>query len=447
MASARLVALKAQIKVNCSEAYSNIVLDSEIRRSGLNKRDVALVAAIFYGVLERKILLDYAISRYSKIKLEKIDCEVLEILRMGFYQLMYMDKIPKSAAVNEGVSLCRAIGKASASGFVNGVLRAFVRSNMDFTLPDKVKNFTSYLSIKYSCPEDIVNMWRGSYGRDCTVDLLKSLAFRPPLNIRINTLKTTKCELKINLLSKGIEVREVPFFHDALELCETGSVEELAGFAEGMFHVQDLASQLCCEVLGARAGEIVMDVCAAPGGKVFTTAQIMENRGRIFAFDLHENKLRLIKQGLSRLSLSIVETSMRDAREPWNSGFLANKVLCDVPCSGLGIIRRKPEIRYKGIERFARLPEIQYNILSNCSQCVKPGGLLVYSTCTLNPQENNIIADRFLRESDGYQAVDLSPICNRFSIKRNNFEPGNQLTMFPHVHGTDGFFIAAFRRG
>lgn len=439
--NARLTALKALLRVEEENGYSNLVLDHGLSQSGLDSRDAAFASALFYGVLERRITLDYQISHYSKMPLSQMAAAVREILRMGFYQLLYMDKVPQSAAVNESVKLTRMMGKDKASGFVNGILRSFIRDGCPCRLPKETNR--DYLPVKYACPQWIIELWLKAYGLENTIEMLENLSGRPPLAIRVNSCRTTQEALAEDLKSEGIEAKQAPGVTDALTLERSGAVEKLKGFQQGKFHVQDLASQLCCQALSPKPGERVYDVCAAPGGKSFTMAQLMENRGELYAFDLYPAKVRLIQEGAKRLGLTVIKAGVRDAANPEKELPPGDKVLCDAPCSGLGIIRRKPEIRYKNKNMLDSLPDLQYLILCKSAILTGKNGVLIYSTCTLNPRENNQVARRFLREHTEFEPY---PISLPPGYERNEFDQENEATLFAGKNGTDGFFLSGFRR-
>jgi 16S rRNA (cytosine967-C5)-methyltransferase len=442
MADAREVALNVLLRVEYDGAYSNLVLDKALRSSRLDGRDSALAAALVYGVLECRITLDYILSGYVKQPLKKLDPPVLCILRMGIYQLVYLQKIPASAAVNESVILSKKIHKERAAGFINGVLRAFVRAGCKYQLPDPDKDLVRHWSIRYSCPERIISLWRASYGDASTLELLRSLAGRPPLTVRVNSLRIATDALSERLRREGVQARPIEGMNDTLTLDHTGSVSRLKSYRDGLFHVQDLSSQLCCKAVAPRPGDRVIDVCSAPGGKAFTLAQMMGNTGEVLAFDLYEQKVRTINEGAKRLGITNLHAAVRDASQPAESLEPADRVLCDVPCSGLGVLRRKPEIRYGKLDGLDSLPDLQYLILCESAKLVKNGGLLVYSTCTLNPSENNLIADRFVKEHPEYLPEPLSfP-----GFTRNSWELEHQMTFMPNLHGSDGFFLSRFRR-
>ena len=440
--SPRGLAAAALYRVNQEGAYSNLVLDSLLSSHELAARDKGLVSALFYGCLERKITLDYIIASYSKTALNQIEPFVLEFLRIGLYQLLYMDKIPHAAAVNESVALAKKSGHGQAAGYVNGVLRAVERNLGKLVFPPE-KNRLTYLSIRYACPKWLIKLWDREYGKQLCEEMLPCLLGRPPLTVRSNPLACRLEELSDSLSREGIQTKEISWLPDSLEIGSTGGIENTEPYQKGWFHVQDLSSQLCCFLLGARPGERVLDVCAAPGGKTFTLAEMMENQGELLSFDLHEQRVRLIQEGASRLGLRNVRAAQRDALEE-SVDFQADRILCDVPCSGFGILRRKPEIRQKDPHILDNLPELQYRILYRSSQMLRPGGILFYSTCTLNPSENERVVSRFLEEKkEEFEPyfLDLPP-----EILRAREEPAHQLTIFPQMCGTDGFFIAGLRK-
>lgn len=434
--TARDAVFNALKRVFLDGAYSNLILDKILSGSDLSAKDKSFASVIFYGVMEKQMLLDYNIQRLSDRPVGNIDKEILVILRMGMYQLFFMKSVPRSAAVNESVNLCKVNKLDSARSFVNAVLRSAVKLN-DLQLPDKRKGKNKYLSIKYSCPETIVKLWRSAYGDEIATQILESLEGRPPVTARVNTLKTDTDSLIYRLETEGIRA-EKTIMPDCI-MISGGSLAETESFSEGLFHIQDMACQICCGILGAKAGETVIDACSAPGGKAFTLAELMENRGSIISCDLYENRLRLVREGAERLGINIIETSAGSSSERDDIP-LSDRILCDVPCSGLGIIRRKPELRYKEDTGIDSLPQMQYDILCNCSRFLKSGGVMVYSTCTLNPKENGDVVRRFLDEHKEFSPV---PLKLPNGIKRQIDESDNELTLFPSENGTDGFFMAA----
>ncbi len=439
--NARNIALRILLNIEENGAYSAIALNNEIKLNKLNKLDSSFVSALVYGVLEHKLTLDYIIKQYSKIPLRKIEAKTKNILRLGVLQLLFMDKVPESAAVNESVKLAKKHKLQKSSGFINGILRSITRAEVKYKLPDENIDFIYYLSVKYSCPQDIVRLWIDSYGKDIAVKILESLRGRPSLSARVNTIKTTPDKLIEELKLQGVIAEKSPIIEDAIVLNNTGSIEHLKAYKEGKLYIQDIASQLCVKVLNPKPNDIVYDVCSAPGGKSFTSALLMKNRGKIYAYDIYDHKLKLIDSTAKRLGISCIKTSLRNGETDKQKLLFADKVLCDVPCSGLGVLRRKPEIRYKDNLIMNDLPNLQYKILCNSSRLVSVGGTLVYSTCTLNPLENQSNAEKFLNEHREFEPLKIN-----IGIAHCIDEKDNMLTLFPHFHSTDGFFISVFKR-
>lgn len=420
----RQTAFQVLNRIERGNAYSNLVLDAQLKQSG-GIESTAFVTALVYGVTERKITLDYILSAFLRQPIQKLRPEVLTVLRMGVYQLKYMDKVPASAAVNESVKLVKKNGCAYAAGLVNSVLRKTAAS--EITYPDK-SDFVKYLSIRYSCPPSLVSHYIHDYGEENAEGILSSSVGAVETILRVNTLKTDTEHLREILRAQGFET-ELGMLKNTLTVKSGGAISACKAYTDGLFHVQDYASAYCVEALDLHPNQILADVCAAPGGKTFTAAQILENRGKIYAFDLYPQRVHLITDGAKRLGISILDAVPHDAAEPMPELFgIADRVLCDVPCSGLGTIRRKPEIRYKDLAFVDNLTELQYNILINASKILRQGGILVYSTCTLNRAENDAVCDRFLKEHPDFERL------------------GDYRTLLPHKDGTDGFFFARFSR-
>ena len=438
--NARSVALQALLQVEENEGYSNIVIDKALRAAGLDARDGALASSIFYGVLERRLTLDYYLAQCLKSPGKKLDPLVQSALRCGAYQILYLDRVPDSAAVNETVALVKAGKKLSAAGLVNGVLRSLSRRKGSLTLPEG--DSPKALSVRYSVPEELILLWRKSYGKSFTARLLESFQKRPALYLRLNPLRTTKDDLAAALEGQGCRIKPLGGLPWGAALEGSGSPAALPQFQEGLFHVQDLSAQLACQLVGAKPGERVCDCCAAPGGKSFTLAEDMENTGELYAFDLYKGRVGLIQQGAERLGLSCILAQRRDGTKPYEDLPQMDRVLCDAPCSGYGVLRRKPEIRYKSLESAKELPELQLSLLENAAGLVRPGGLLVYSTCTLHPAENSGVAQRFLAAHPEFapEAIRLA------GVERCLDEPEHMLTMTPFSGASDGFFAACFRR-
>ncbi|MEG2814010.1 MAG: 16S rRNA (cytosine(967)-C(5))-methyltransferase RsmB [Oscillospiraceae bacterium] len=441
MKTTRQITFDTLMRVFYDGAYSNIAIDKAITEQKFSKTDAAFTTALYYGVLERAIQLDFAISKYLKKPITSIDKEIILILRIGFYQLLYMNGVPDNSSVDESVKLCPYAKKTSAKSFVNAVLRNFLRDKKQIEYPDIKKDELAYYSAFYACPRWLLGLWRKQYGIENAVEFAKAGLISPPLTIRVNTLKTTSDKLIGYLLNKGINAKKHPLLSECLILTQSGSIDKSPQYRQGLFYVQDIASQLCAMELAVSKGDTVLDICSAPGSKAFTIAQEMENDGVIYAFDLFEHKLKLIEQSAKRLDISIIKTAIQDGSIFNKEILLADKVLCDVPCSGLGIIRRKPEIKYKTYDEIADLPEIQFAILQNSSKYVKSGGTIIYSTCTLNKHENQEIVMKFLENNSDFSIGTLSETVNNIANIDNGFA-----TFFPSENGdngaSDGFFIA-----
>ncbi|MBQ4103031.1 MAG: 16S rRNA (cytosine(967)-C(5))-methyltransferase RsmB [Clostridia bacterium] len=432
--TARQTAFSILLKIEKDKAYSNIALDSAVRELSLDSTDCAFISRLVYGVTERKITLDYVISQFLNQPIKKLKAEVLVILRLGTYQILYMDKIPDSAAVNESVSLAKNNKSSYASGVVNAVLRkvSLEKENVFKSLSGDER-----LSILYSAPIDLVRFLMHHYNEENAEEILKSALNKKEITIRVNTLKTTQNEL-IEILEKENISTEITSLKDALIINTKGAVYELDAYKKGLFYVEDVSSQICVKELGLKENYKLIDICSAPGGKSFTASQYMNNTGKIYSCDIHKHRVELIKSGAKRLGIENIIPTVNDATI-FNEEFInADCVLCDVPCSGLGIIGKKPEIKYKSLDEIKELIPIQKEILSTASKYVKKGGTLVYSTCSINPNENRKICDWFLKEHEDFYSVKVSPETERC------IDEGDYLTLLPHINNCDGFFIAKF---
>lgn len=432
MKSARQVVLELLIKMQENGAYSNIVLDNTFSREKLSNRDRAFAAMLFYGVIERRMTLDYIIRQYSSTEFDNIDTDVVQLLRMGIYQLMYT-AVPESAAVNESVNLA----SQSRKGFVNGILRNFVREGKKIDYKELTGD--AKMSVEYSCPKWLIKKWIEMFGEETALEILKDSFGRPPLFVKVNTLKITADQLITQLAKEKIEAKKNALLDDCLELGRIHQIEASKAFCKGLFHVQDISSQLCCRIAKPVFNETVIDVCAAPGGKTFTMAEMMANRGKIYSYDLYDGKVSMINQGAERLGLTIVNADVQDATVYNPKIPMADKVLCDTVCSGLGVIRRKPEIKYKEMKNLEQLPIVQKHIMQTASRYVKPGGTLIYSTCTLNTEENEKVVEAFLAENRSFTPVVVP-------IGISGIEDQCMRTFLPSVTGGDGFFAATLRR-
>ena len=424
------------VKYSKNKVYSNIELNAALIKNNFDERDKIFFTRLFYGVIEKIITLDYYISKISDKTIKKLDIYTLNILRMGIYQLEYMDRVPNNAACNESVNLAKKYSVNSA-GFVNAVLRNYIRRKNEIHKSIDYLDEISGLEVKYSCSADIIKLWIEQYGVETTEKLLESSAVVPDTTVTINSLKISRDEYtaKISQESELIKTKISPY---GLTFLNDISIKNLYGFDGGLCYVQDEASQICALETQAKEGDFVIDCCAAPGGKSFYMSQMMNNKGKIISLDLHKNKLKLIENSAKRLGIDIIEAREHNSQEILSEYLQrADIVLCDVPCSGFGVINKKPEIKYKTADDISELPRVQLKILTACSAYVKENGLLIYSTCTLNKTENEDIIEMFLEKNKNFKCVDFVNISSKTAgIK----------TFFPFENKIDGFFLAKMKR-
>lgn len=418
---ARKLAHTSLVSALSCEKYVNLEVQTALKRSSLEGADRALYSAIVYGTVERLKTIDFIISKLSNRPMDELDIETLCAIRIGICQMAFMDRIPNHAAVDESVELA----PRKSRGFVNAILRSYLRNKPE--MPKKEDGLIKYLSINYSAPEELCELFVRDWGSEAE-DILAAFLERERLSLHLNTLREDSlCEAKKlgateSELCSGVV--NIPSFDGALE-----------GIEKGLWFVQDEASAYAAEVLGALPGETVIDTCAAPGGKSFAVALAMKNEGKLYSFDLHDNKISLIKKGAEKLGITIIEARAQNAKTPAEELMgKADRVLCDAPCSGLGVIGKKPDIKYKDISSVEGLPKVQAEVLRGAAQYVKQGGVLVYSTCTLNKKENEEVVLDFLSENKEFSLVPFG-------------ETDGMRTMLPHKDKTDGFFIAKLKRG
>ena len=433
--NARTTALSALIACRKQGAWADGILKEYIVRDRLDRRDAALASRLCYGVLQNRMLLDHYIQACLSGSIKKLQPVVLEILRLGMYQILLMDKIPVSAAVNEAVEQGKKYANRSASGLINGVLRHAAREKENLPQPES-------LAVRYSHPQPLVDLLTASVGEDNIEALLASHNTAPQTVIQVNPLVSTSETVRQELEKAGVTLEAHPWLSDAFYASGTGNLETIPLFHQGTFLVQDPAARLAVLAADLKPGMTVLDCCAAPGGKSFAAAMTMNNRGSITSCDIHPHKIRLLSNGAERLRIEILHPQLQDARNnviAWNDAMDA--VLADVPCSGLGVIRKKPDIRYKDLENLENLPAIQLDILENVCRYVKPGGTLIYSTCTILKRENEDVISRFLEKHvDFHQEAFALPAAL-------GIQCSGQITLLPSVHHTDGFFICKLRRG
>ena len=421
--------------------WSDGALKKQLSAAALSGRDAALATQLCFGVLQNQMLLDFYLSKFSNIPLKRMEGKVVQTLRLGAYQMLFLTRIPHSAAVNSAVALVKAHCKnPRAAGMVNGILRSMERSLQNMPVIPQ-GDPVAYLSTLYSHPEWLVKEFILSLGEEETAQLLAADNSQPSTTVMVNTTRTTAEALKAMLEADHVEAEPHPWLENCLRLSRTGDLERMEAFQQGLFYVQDPASRLSVLAAGAKPGMRVLDCCAAPGGKSFAAAIAMENQGEIVSCDLHPHKKKLIQAGADRLGLTIITPKTADGkvfRPEWESAF--DLVLVDAPCSGLGVIRKKPDIRYKDPAPLADLPAVQLDILRNAARYVRPGGTLMYSTCTLLYRENGEVVETFLAENKAYKAETFTlpgPV--------GPVQSGS-VTLWPHRHGTDGFFISKMRR-
>ena len=419
MENPRKVAVKALVKINTEKAYSNLIVNSLFSENDLSAQDKAFATALVYGVLERKITLDYVLQKFLKTPLKKVAPFTKEVLRVALYQIMFMDKIPDSAAVDQAVKTVKKSKESRNSGFVNAVLRNILRA--DDLLPKG--DTTEELSVIYSCPEEIIESFTNDYGFENTKNILKESLNPSKLTVRVNTEKTTVEEFKKSI---GVDSEDIGLI-GGLNLKSGIDVGKNSLYKNGFFYVQDKASQTVVSVLKPKENSRVLDMCAAPGGKSFSMALLMKNKGEIISCDLYPKRVELIEKSANRLGLNIIKPTVCDAAVYNEKLGEFDFVLCDVPCSGLGVIGRKPDIKYKAFSEFDSLCGIQISILQNAVKYLKKGGKILYSTCTLRKKENDDIIENFIKEN-------------------TDFKLEYSHTFMPHIDGTDGFYCALLKK-
>ncbi len=446
----RHIAVDMLVRIDSSNAYSNEILDFAIKKNSLSDNDQRLLTRIFYGVLENKILIDYHIGSLSKIRTEKLHEKVLNALRIAIYQIIFLDNIPISAAVNESVKIAKLTNKHS-SGFVNGVLRNFARKYEKGLLPLPGKeNESQSISTEFSLPEWLVEELLKQFDFEALKRIAASNNQTPPLSLRVNTIKTTKVDLKQNLSSIGIETEESIHADDGLivKSSKNASINENTYFKEGHYYIQDEASMMVSQYFSPTAGEIIFDLCAAPGGKTTHIAQIMGQNGRVRAFDLYGKRVKNIIENANRLGIDIIDAETGDSTysncELYES---ADRVLADVPCSGIGIFRRKPELKYRLSKNdIDEIETSQKKLMASAALYVKRKGFIVYSTCTVNYNENDKIILDFLKRNNDFKLVDINK--GRYTgIYKESFTSIKEaIHTYSHRDGTDGFFICMIQK-
>ena len=406
----------------------------------MSNQDRGLATEIIYGVIENKYYIDYMIDKLSKVKTNKMEIYVKTLLRMGVYQIIFLNSISDYAAVNETVNLAKK-KNSKVSGFINGILRNVIRQKEEIGKV-KTKDDVDYLSIKYSYDKWMIRNWMIHFGKEFTEELLEANNERPNIYLRTNTLKITRDELIKKLEKQNIKAEKVNVVEEAIKVEHLKDIENNSLYKEGLFTVQDVSSMLVGKVMNPKENSLVLDVCSAPGGKTTHMATLMNNTGQVVSRDIYDHKLKLIKAASKRLGLTNVDVEEFDGMKLDRESIgKFDYVLADVPCSGLGIIRRKPEIKYKEKEEFRQLPPIQKKILENASKYVKVGGTLIYSTCTIQDSENIDVVNEFLQKNKNFELVPIKEV----NVDLENQEKG-YMKIYPNVHNMDGFFISKLIR-
>jgi len=439
--NAREAALKALGLYRRNKSWSDLALGSVIKSAGLTPVDAALAAQLVYGVLQNMALCDHYAARFSSIELKKLEPLVLDILRLSIYQIAFLTKIPYSAAVNEGVALVKKYSNPRAAGYINAVLRKIAEAAAGSDLPGVEGDRERVLSIRYSHPEWLVREIVNLLGHDGAEALLAANnANDTPVTAQVNTLLTDTDEAIRLLLADGVTASRHEWLENCVVMRGSGVITGLEAYKKGYIYIQDAASRLAVVAAGPKKGDFVIDGCAAPGGKSFATAIMTENSCSIAAFDIHSAKLHNLEDNAKRLGIHVIDSVTKDSSEK-SDEFIgkADVVLADVPCSGFGVIRKKPEIRYKSEQDTAGFPDLQKKILNTLASYVKPGGVLLYSTCTFMRRENEEVIEYFLRENaqftlEGYSLPGIDEVRS------------GMITLWPHINDTDGFFICKLRR-
>jgi len=451
--SPRELALDALVKVSQSGAYSNLQLNRTLQDAKLQRADAALVTELVYGTIQRQLTLDYWLERFVSKGLQKLEPWVHMLLRMSAYQLLYLDRIPPHAAVNEAVLIAKRRGHTGISGMVNGVLRNVDRNRAELT-PESIKDSSpaKQMSLRHSYPEWLTARWIKMYGEQTAEELCRSGNEQPHASLRINPLRTNQAEALEQLAGEGCEAVVSELASAGIAVRRGGNLADSEGYKNGLWTIQDESSMLVAEVTAPQAGMKVLDCCAAPGGKTTHLAELMEGKGKVWANDLHSHKRALIAAQSERLKLRNVEAITGDAAalcERFEAGSM-DVVLLDAPCSGFGVIRRKPEIKWtKTAGDVSDIAAVQHRLLNAVCGLVRPGGILVYSTCTIEREENEEQIARFLKENPSF-TLDANwpePIRKRLLDKgviRADFD--GQAQLLPQHFDSDGFYIARLKR-
>lgn len=439
----REIALKILYKIDKGEGYSNISLNEVIKENKdiLNRKDISFISEIVYGVTTWRLTLDEIIKLHSKIKLKKISTWILNILRMSIYQIVFLDKVPKSAAVNEGVNLAKRYGNRGSIGFVNAILRNVNKDDYKklFDEKDEILKISKTTSMPIWIIEELINE---GLDKNRILNICKNSNIRPKVSVRVNNLKTNKSELK-EILNKEKVVSKDGVLDDFLVLEKVNDIENLKSFKDGLFTVQDEAAGLTALVLEPKEEEQILDACSSPGGKTTYLSEIMKNNGEVIAWDIHAHRVKLVRDNAKRLGIKIINAEENDAtiyKQEYKEKL--DKILLDVPCLGVGVLKRKPDIKWqKRKEDIDEIIDLQYSILNTCSKYLKKGGELVYSTCSIFRKENRDIIFKFLKENPDFEIEKISDVLKNKAKFFLNYLVDNKFLEVYQNEETDGFFI------
>lgn len=450
----REIVLKILFKVDSEKDYINIAVNNLLEKNRITTRDAAFINQITYGVVRNRNKLDWVISQFSIKDLSETPIWIRNILRMGVYQLLFLDKVPDYAVCNESVQLAKKYGNPKISKFINSILRNIIRNRENIYWPDKDREPALYISVVYSHPYWIIERWLKRFGFENTVKICKANNKIPTLVVRTNTLKVSRVELREILEKEDILVKEGIFTEEALYIKGISNITKSSTYKEGLFQIQDEASILVSHLVAPLPGEFIIDICSAPGGKATHLAQLMNNQGTVLAMDKNKARILMVEENCQRLGIKIVKTQLNDdTKLDINYLNKADKVLVDAPCTGLGVLRRKPDLKWQAynLKRFQRLSKLQIQILSTASNYLKIGGKLIYSTCSTEPEENEEVVSEFLDKNGNFELEGLNEFIKERKLKVFKLNQNNQKKFFQIYPGLsnldlDGFFMAKMIR-
>lgn len=449
--SPRELALQILTRLDTGHGRARDILNETIRDQGLVDPDKSFLTELVYGTIRWRGNLDWVLKQFiHPKKLKKLKPRAVVILRIGLYQLLFLNSIPEYAAVNEAVEMAKKNGYERLSGLVNAVLRKAAQSKETIPYPDIHADPVGHISARYSHPKWLVRRWIERYGVDETIRLCSANNLHAPLYIRTNILKTNRDQLIHELEEEGVEAVPGRSLSESIKIVNLpSSIDQLFSYQKGLFQVQDESSMLASHILNPQPGETIIDACAAPGGKTTHIAELMHNRGKIWAFDTDNRRLPLLAESCQRLGITIVEPVVADARNLDNylSGKIADRVIVDAPCTGTGVMRRHLETRWRrNPEELKTFPELQYAILAGAARYVKPGGVLVYCTCSIEPEENQQVVERFLNEHPQFKIPPLQKEGNLPAVLQDSLTTEGYMQTYPHLHEMDGFFAVRMIR-